>query len=250
MKKKRMMWLSVLASAMLLTGCNLVSDPALYNQETVQRSVTPDGLNQVSTALSSMADVKSYELKASMQAHTGRFVQTVQFYGSVKLPSEVSMDETIGGANYLIYQDGSFAYEKDGNRWSPMQPLTALTPWQSLSSLLSVSPPKVVYQLPQQTVVSWLCDVYQFKTVASGTLLGGMGATSNMNQRTVPREALYTVWVDTTDGKLRQIEVQSTVGVPGLGTTAFDAKELFFGFNNPKLKFKIPTDLLSQIERP
>ncbi|MCI0183566.1 MAG: hypothetical protein OWR52_01185 [Acidibacillus sp.] len=250
MKKSKWRWLAVVGASVLLTGCNLVSDPSLINKATVQRTVDPNGLSDISTAISTMSDVVSYNLKATMQAHTGRYVQTVKFYGSLKLPGTISMDESIGGGSYQIYQDGSFAYEKDGNRWSPMQPITDLTPWNSLSQLITDSPPKLVYKLPQQTVVTWLCNVYQFKAVASGSLLGGIGASADVNKRTIPREALYTVWVDTTDHILRQVEVQSTVGVPGLGTTAFDATELYFGFNNPKLKIKVPPDLLSQIEQP
>ncbi len=250
MKMGKWRWVGVLSASVLLTGCNLVSDPSLYNQTSVQRTVNSSGLSAVSSAIGTMNNVNTYDLKATMQAHTSRYVQTVQFYGSIKLPGTVTMNETIGGASYAIYQDGSFAYQRDGTKWTPTQPITNLTPWQSLAHVISTSPPKVVYQLPQQTVVTWLCNVYQFKAPSNGSVFGGLGTSSSVTKQTGSHEALYTVWVDTTDGKLRQVEVQSTVGIPGLGTTAFDAKELYFGFNNPRTKFKIPIDLLSQIERP
>jgi hypothetical protein len=43
--------------------------------------------------------------------------------------------------------------------------------------------------------------------------------------------------------------VQSTIGVPGLGTSSLTATLLLFGFNT-KVNMNVPNDLLAQIERP
>ena len=124
-----------------------------------------------------------------------------------------------------------------------MTPVSDLRPWQSLSDAIAKKPPKVVYQLPQQTVVSWLCNVYQFKTVDLGSFIGSAKLVK-------PQESLYTVWVDANDGLLRQIEVQSTVGIPGIGTDSMNASELFFNYNAPNVVIGVPSGLVAQIEKP
>lgn len=250
--KKWLVWLGALGAAGMLSGCSLVSNPALLQQSVVTRTVDPTGLASVMSALSVMKPVDSYELKASVAVQTGRFTQQVNYYGSVRLPSTVSMDMTIGGANYVIYQDGSLAYYmdgNDGNRWLPMQPVGALQPWNSLLKLLRQAPPKVVYQLPQQVVVSWPCRVYQFETIAKPVSLPGGIAAIGSSKQTIPHAALYTLYVDTTDGRLRQVQVQSTVGVPGLGTSSITSTELYFS-KNAKLSLPVPTALVSQLEKP
>ena len=249
-KKKWMLWFGALGTAGMLSGCGLVSDPALLRQSVVSRTVDPTGLASVMAALSIMKPVDSYELKASVAVQTGRFTQQVSYYGSVRLPSTVSMDMTVGGTNYVIYQDGSLAYYmdgNDGNRWLSMHPVTQLRPWNSLLKLLRQAPPKVVYQLPSQVVVSWPCRVYQFETIAKPVNLPGGVAAVGASKRTIPHEALYTLYVS--DGWLRQVQVQSTVGVPGMGTSSITATELYFS-KNAKLALPVPTALVSQLEKP
>ena len=238
--------------AALLSGCNLVSNPTLLRQAVVSRQVDPGGLAAVKAALASMKNVDSYELKAAINVATGRFTRTVDFYGSVRLPNTASVDMTIGGVNYVIYQTGSMAYYEDGNdgnRWRVMQPVTDLLPWNSLSSLLAQAPPKVVYRLPNQVVVSWPCRVYQFETVAKPVALPNYSAFAGSARYTIPHAALYTIFVDTFDGKLRQVEVQSTVGVPNLGTSSITSTQLFFG-KNTRMVLPVPAALVSQIEKP
>lgn len=248
MKRRRgLLWGLFAASAFTLTGCNLVSNPSLMTQSLTQRQVDPTGLQHVLTALQTMADVQTYKLKASLQVTTGRFVRTVNYYGSVALPNTISMDETIGNSNYPIYQAGSFAYYMSGATWQPMTQITDLTPWDSLAALLKKHPPKVVYALPQQVVTSWPCYVYQFKSVTTGSLLAP--STAGVGKHTIPHTALYTVWVNILGGRVRQVEVQSTVGVPALGTAAIDATELYFGVNSP-MQLTAPSGLLTQLERP
>lgn len=250
--KKWLWWLGAVLTAGTLSGCSLTSDPALLKQAVVVRTVDPHGLASVMAALSVMKPVTSYDLKASLAVQTGRFTQQVSYYGSVRLPSTVSMDMTVGGLNYVLYQDGSLAYYmdgNDGNRWLPMQPLSNLKPWYSLRKLLRQAPPKVVYQLPSQVVVSWPCRVYQFETIAKPVSLPGGVAALGSPRHTIPHAALYTIYVDTADGKLRQIQVQSTVGVPGLGTSSITSTELYFS-KNSKLALPVPTALVSQLEKP
>ena len=248
--KKTFLIISALAGGtMLLAGCgNLQSNPALMQQSVVQRSVASQGLVNIQDAINSMSAIQNYSIKAQIQEATGHSVRTVSFYGAVMLPSsttpvQVQMDETIGGNNYPVYQNGSFAYYQDAGRWKPMTPVSDLRPWQSLSDAIAKNPPKIVYQLPDQTVVSWLCHVYQFKTVDLGSYLGHSALVK-------PQESLYTVWVDTTDGLLRQIEVQSTVGVPGKGTDSMSSTDLMFNYNAPNLKIDVPSSLVAQIEKP
>jgi len=249
MSKRWLGLIAVLAVGSVLTGCNLVSDPGKLMVVQTQRTIDPLGLQSVETALEGMDSIQTYSLKAAMQVATGRFTREVDFYGSVQLPATVSMDETIGGSDYLVYQDGQFAYYKDENRWVPMQPLTNLKPWDSLLQLLQSSPPREVFQLPKQTVVSWNCNVYQFRDKARAGA-GGLASTwPGDTVRTVPRDALYTVYVDASDGQLRQIQVQSTVGIPGLGTSSFTGTTLMFGYN-VRVKLNVPDDLLGQIENP
>ncbi len=245
MKRHSLIWTGVILCSALLTGCNLPSDPSLLTQLAVQRQPDPAGAQKVMAAIQHMNDVSTYQLKANIQVASGRFVRTVDFYGSVQLPNIVYMDETIGGANYLVYQNGSFAYQNTSGKWRPMQPITDLAPWHSMANLLVTDPPKVVYKLPDQTVVSWYCKVYQFQTAATSAVIGAPGTPAH----STPHQALYTVWVDAHSGKLRQIEVQSTVGVPGLGTASIDATQLYFG-RNGKLNMVAPSDLVTQIERP
>ncbi len=246
MKRHSLIWTGVLLCSVLLTGCNLPSNTTLLTQQAVQRQPDPTGAQKVMAAFQQMSDVSTYQLKASIQVASGRFVRTVSFYGSVRLPNSLNMDETIGGANYMVYQDGSFAYQNSSGRWRPMQPITNLTPWTSMANLLIKDPPKVVYKLPDQTLISWYCKIYQFRTTATGALMGAPGSTA---AHSIPHQALYTVWVDAHSGKLRQIEVQSTVGVPGLGTASIDATQLYFG-RNGKVNLTAPSDLVTQIERP
>ncbi len=235
--------------AVLLAGCgNLVSNPALMRQSVIERTVAPQGLQQVENAIHSMSTLQNYQVKAQIQETTERNVRSVDFYGTIVLPTasspvQISMDETIGGNNYPLYQNGAFAYYEDGNRWKPMTPITDLRPWQSLFDAIAKNPPQVVYQLPQQTVVSWLCNVYQFKTLDLGSLIGG-------GKLVKPQESLYTVWVDANDGLLRQIEVQSTVGIQGVGTESMNATELFFNYNAQNTVIGIPSGLVAQIEKP
>lgn len=249
MKKRILLFAPVLVASLALTGCNLVSDPSSLTQVVVQRTVAQNGLQTIETALQAMKSVQNYQLKSNMQVATGRFVQNVNFYGTVMLPDTVSMDETIGNADYQLYQSGKFAYYEDANIWHPMKPLQDLKPWDSLLSLLQESPPSVVYQLPKQTVVSWDCNVYQFATKAkqgSQVEEAGLGA---IGQQTVPHTALYTVWIDANDGQFRQLEVQSTAGVPGLGTESFSGTTVFFSYNK-NTDIKVPSPLLVQVEEP
>lgn len=239
----------VLLSSVLLTGCNLESDPGKLTQVVVQRTVAPQGLQTIETALEGMKELQNYQLKANLQVTTGRFVQTVDFYGTVILPDSVLMDETIGNADYELYQSGHFAYYDDGNIWKKMTPLSDLRPWDSLLNLLKESPPRVVYELPKQTVVSWDCYVFQFATKAkqgSAVEEAGLGA---IGQQTIPHTALYTVWIDTKDGQFRQVEVQSTAGVPSIGTESFEGTTLFFS-ENKNQPLKVPSSLLQQVEEP
>lgn len=247
-------WLVAVSAALLLSGCNLVSDPALLKQTQTVRTVAPNGLSNIEQALQVMdaATTTSYDMKATLDVATGRYVRQVAYFGSVRFPDTVSMDMTIGGNNYVIYQTGNLAYYMDGNagnRWLPMKPVVNLHPWISLQSLLRSAPPRVVYQLPDQVVVSWPCHVYQFETVARPAVLPNVGAFVGASARTTPHAALYTVFVDTKDGLLRQIEVQSTVGVPDLGTSSITSTQLFFN-NNVRLTLPVPQALVSQIERP
>lgn len=240
----------IVAGGISLTGCgNLPSTSALMQQSKIVRTVDPQGLAAVTLALHSLDDVQNYQLKAQIQETTGRYTQSVDFYGTIVLPSQsapslIQMDETIGGNDFPVYQNGSVAYYRDGTRWQPMQPVTNLRPWDSLAKSIAKNPPHTVYRLPDQTVVSWLCHVYQFKAAYTGSQIGTASLTA-------PHEALYTVWVDKTDGLLRQIEVDSTIGVPDKGTGAIDATELFFNDNSPNnLQIKVPSDLVAQIEKP
>ncbi len=246
MKRHSLIWTGVVLCTALLTGCNLPSNTTLLTQQAVQRQPDPTGAQKVMAAFQQMNDVSTYQMKASIQVASGRFVRTVNFYGAVQLPNLVSMDETIGGANYLVYQDGSFAYQNSNGKWQPMQPITDLAPWHSMENLLTKDPPKVVYKLPDQTLVSWYCKIYQFKAAATGAMLGAPGLAS---ARSVPHQALYTIWVDARSGKLRQIEVQSTVGVPGVGTASIDATQLYFG-RNGTVDMTAPSSLATQIETP
>lgn len=245
-----MRMISVSAVAMvLLTGCSLTSTNVLLTQAVTARSVDPQGLQQVESALDQMNTVQTYDLKADIGVATGRFVRDALFYGSVELqsPVTVSMDETIGGADYVVYQSNQFAYFRNGAKWEPTTPIQDLRPWDSLRQLLATAPPKTVYQLPQQTVVSWICNVYQFTTTAAA--VGPTDPQTVLPSHRIPAKALYTVWVDTTDGLVRQVQVQSTVGVPNLGTASVNATQLYFNFNQP-MNLTAPSDLLSQIERP
>jgi len=241
--------LSVTLLAALVTGCNLVSDPAKLTETQTARSVATGGLQSVLSALSKMSTVKTYQLKAQMQVSTGRFVRTANFYGTIVLPSTIDMDETIGGANYVLYQNSQFSYFRNGNVWEAMAPLGDLRPWDSLLTLLKKAPPHVVYALPRQTVVAYNCNVYQFETLAAQGNLAIPSSLYGGNSKTLAERAMYTVWIDANDGQLRQIEVQSTVGVPELGTSSF-AGTTFFSDYNQKMSVKVPADLLAQVERP
>ena len=241
--------IALVGGTMLLAGCgNLQSTPALMQKSVVERTVAAQGLAKVQSAIDSLSSIQNYQVKAQIQETTGKNDRSMNFYGTIILPTsavpvQIQMDETIGGNNYPLYQNGSFAYYEDGNRWKPMNPVTDLRPWQSLADVIAKKPPKVVYQLPDQTAVSWLCHVYQFKTVDLGSFIGGTRLIK-------PQESLYTVWVDATDGLLRQIEVQSTVGIPDKGTEAMTSTELFFNYNSPNAIIGVPSGLVAQIEKP
>jgi len=245
--KRRYLYVGLVGLAVLLTGCNLKSDPSLLNQAVVSRTLSSSGLGAIESSLQGMADVTTYEMKGSIDVATGQFVRDVDFYGTVALPDQVSMDQTIGGANYLLYQSGDFAYYNEDGKWKPSRRVTDLKPWDSMATLLSQAPPKRVYRLPDTTVVSWMCKVYQFRTIAKPTTLD-LGGTLG-GARTIPHSALYTIYLDAHSGRLRQIVVQSTIGVPGLGTSSLTATLLLFGFNK-KVNMNVPNDLLAQIERP
>ncbi len=243
---RRLGW-GAFAVAMLLSGCGLSSTNVLFSQATQSRQVDPTGLTAVKAALASMSSIETYQMKGQIQVATGRFVRTTDFYGTVQLPDVINMDETIGGTDYVLYQNGSFSYYRDGNRWVPSPPIANLKPWDSLTRLVQEDPPKVVYSLPEQTVTSWLCRVYQFKSEAKGADFTAIGNKAGLH--TIAHSALYTVWIDANDGQLRQVEVQSTVGIPDLGTASIDATQLYFGYNQ-KMNLTVPSDLLAQVERP
>nr|NNM91144.1 hypothetical protein [Bacilli bacterium] len=247
MKKRNLGYLvTATVGITLLSGCNLVSTPKAIQTQVATQTVDPTGLQAVLASIDTMKGLSSFEVKAQIQEAAGKFNRQVDYYGSILLPHTVYVDETIGGNDYLVYQDGTFSYYRDNGHWYPMQPLTALKPWDSLRKLLTTNPPKVVDQLPTQTVVSWLCNVYQFTTSAS-PVIGGSSLTSTLGK--TPSKALYTVWVDATDGKLRQIEVQSTIGVPEIGTASISSTELIFG-ENAINSLPVPQDLVSQVEKP
>lgn len=249
MKKRQLgLWALALVGATVLSGCNLESHPSVLKQAIIARKVDPQGLQQVLNALSKMNALKTYEVKAQIQEVAGQFNRQVNFYGTVRLPNAIYVDETIGGNDYLVYQNNQFSYYRDNGHWYPMSPIKDLQPWQSMRSLLVSNPPQVVYSLPEQTVVSWLCNVYQFTTAAQPSVMGPLTKTDITGGK-VPQQALYTVWVDSTDGALRQIEVQSTVGVPQLGTASINATQLYFGYNQTAV-LPVPEDLLSQVEKP
>lgn len=247
-------WLMVAVSGLFLSGCSLVSEPALLGQTQAVRTLVPNGLANIEQALRTMdaRTTVSYDMKATLDVATGRYVREVDYFGSVRFPNTVSMDMTIGGNNYIIYQTGNLAYYMDGNagnRWLPMQPVGDLHPWNSLASLLQTAPPRAVYRLPDQVVVSWPCHVYQFETVARPVVLPDAGVFAGTRAHTIPHAALYTVFVDKSDGLLRQIEVQSTVGIPDLGTSSVTSTQLFFN-NNARMTLPVPQALVSQIEQP
>ncbi len=249
MKKRQLgLWALALVGATILSGCNLQSHPSVLKQAIIARKIDPQGVQQVLHAIAKMNALKTYEVKAQIQEVAGRFSRQVNFYGTVRLPNAVYVDETIGGNDYLVYQNNKFSYYRDNGHWYPMQPVTDLQPWQSMHTLLVNNPPQVVYSLPEQTVTSWLCNVYQFTTAAQPSVMGTF-VQHGLKSGKIPQQALYTVWVDTTDGALRQIEVQSTVGVPQLGTASIDATQLYFGFDQTAA-LPVPQDLLSQVEKP
>ncbi|KYP82132.1 hypothetical protein [Ferroacidibacillus organovorans] len=245
MKRSLSIGLVSLFAMALISGCGLTSTPTALTSQIVARTVDPNGLSQVESALLGVSNDHSYQVKAGMTVAAGHYLRRISYYGYVSLPGFVSMDETIGGVDYQIYQMNNFAYAKTGGKWSPIQPITDLTPWTSMLALLHSHPPRVVYTLPQQTLVSWPCYVYQFRANDLNTSLTKLGAKGKL----IAHQALYTVYVDVKDGKLRQIQVQSTVGVPGLGTASLESTELLFNYNKI-VPMSAPSDLMTQIELP
>lgn len=240
MKRHNLLGFAAAALAsVVLTGCNLVSDPNLMKQTITSRQLAPQGLAHIDTALAIMHHTHIYEIKATQTFTEGSNVKTADYFGTIALPSTIMLAETVDGINYSIYQEGRRTFLNADGVWQPAPHVDNVLPWIALQGLLAAHPPARVYQLPTQAVLSWECDVYQFEETIPQSWRGVVPAAE---WSLMPTKALYTLWIDKGDHHLRQMEIQSTSGVPSVGTVTMNAVQTYANLNLPA-KFKLPPAL-------
>lgn len=219
-----------MVAGVFLSGCSLVSDPTLLEQSIVERQPDPNGWSNISASLRAMKKIHSYELKASLVVTADKFTKTVTYFGDVTLPDTVSLNETIDGVNTTVFQKGRSAYVNDGSGWQTAPPVGNMAPWNPLYTWFSHMRPRTIYRLPDQPVLSYECHVYQFEGQLPQSMAGlAPDAGSNMT----PQKALFTLWIERNNDDLRQLEVQSSGGVPSVGTVAITATQLYASLNSP-----------------
>lgn len=233
-------WTGAALATLLLTGCNLVSNPTLMKQTVISRHLITQGLQRIETSLLIMRHTHIYQLKATQTFTEGSNIKSVDYFGTISLPSLITLNETVDGINYSIYQDAKGTYLDTDGTWKTAPHIATVVPWAALYRLLVAHPPHRVYQLPTQAVLSWECDVYQFEENIPQSWRGVVPA---YEWPLMPKKALYTLWVDKTDHHLRQMEIQSTVGVPSLGTVTMNAVQTYANLNLPA-KIKVPKTLI------
>lgn len=243
-RSKLFAWTGTALVSLLLTGCNLVSDPALMKQTLITRQLDPQGLSRIDASLAIMRSTHTYLLKATQTYTEGSNVKTADYFGTISLPSTIMLSETIDGLNAVIYQSGKHAYVNMNGKWQSAPPVTNVLPWDALAALLTLHPPRQVYDLPTQPVLSWECDVYQFQETIPQSWRGVVPASE---WPLMPRDALYTLWIDKGDHHLRQMEIQSTSGVPSLGTVTMNAVQTYANLNLP-VTITMPAGLKKTLE--
>lgn len=225
------LWAAAIAAGFLVTGCSLVTAAPGASQQASVPIPAARGAAIIGSSLASMAKrLHTYQIKAEETLVSGTHTSVVNYFGSFSLPDSLDLDETLAGVNYRIVQLGSRAYVGAGSVYAVTRPIPVLTPWTGLSRLLAADPPKSVAQLPDQTILSWICNVYQFTEPVPSGWLGVSAASPSPG---LPKEALYTVWIDRQDNDLRQLEIQSTTGISGIGTVAMTAVQTYDAFNAP-----------------
>jgi len=225
------LWAAALAAGFLVTGCSLVTAAPGSEQQAAVPIAAARGAAIIESSLTSMTKrLHTYQIKAEETLVSGTHASVVNYFGSFSLPDSLNLNETLAGVNYTIVQLGSRAYIGDGGVYSATRPIPVLTPWTGLARLLAAHPPTSVAQLPDQTILSWICNVYQFTEPVP---FGWLGLSSTRLSPGLPKEALYTVWIDRQDNDLRQLEIQSTTGISGIGTVAMTAVQTYDAFNAP-----------------